>query len=620
MNSPRLHYLIAVLFVLLLSFSTTAAPIAKQGGNTFPPVGDEPVPELVRPANGYGLNPQQLQWGSLGETLGRKTAPTHGDNASSLAHPDMPNPRVISNLLCAEEGVTPDERGLSDYNWLWGQFITHEVDFTTTSNGRTTEAVESAHIRVPDDDMIMNPQGSDVDIMFFRSVYIPGTGTSEFNPRQHPNNITSWIDGSTVYGSSQGRSDWLRTFENGRMKVSEHEHGDLLPVGGEGSPGMSFGGFSANLKFVAGDVRANEHIALLAIHTLFVREHNRLADAILDRNPDWTDEQIFQRARKIVAAEIAAITFEEYLPSLGITMPEYEGPDLTVEPTMFNEFATVAFRMGHSQIGNQMMRMTESRVPIPEGHLSLKDGFWETAPITDEGGIAPTLRGLAFQTQAKDDLLFVEDLRNQLFGIPGAGGMDLCAIDIQRARDHGIGDYNAYRVAYGLSPVTNWSNITSDTDVQQKLASIYDSPGHIDPLIGLLAEDHLNDSALGETLTAAIMDQFGRLRTADPMWYEYDPELSDIKESIRNTSLGEIILMNTEIESIQCNVFFAEHNPANFDCHLANVAVNGTPVGPGDEEPETEPDEGIPAIGAAGAAVASLGALAWLAAARREDE
>ena len=38
------------------------------------------------------------------------------------------------------------------------------------------------------------------------------------------------------------------------------------------------------------------------------------------------------------------------------------------------------------------------------------------------------------------------------------------------------------------------------------------------------------------------------------------------------------------------------------------------------EEPETEPDEGIPAIGAVGAAVASLGALAWLAAARREDE
>jgi hypothetical protein len=78
--------------------------------------------------------------------------------------------------------------------------------------------------------------------------------------------------------------------------------------------------------------------------------------------------------------------------------------------------------------------------------------------------------------------------------------------------------------------------------------------------------------------------------------------------------------MNTEIESIQCNVFFAEHNPANFDCHLANVLVNVTQDGPVDEEPETEPDEGIPAIGAAGAAVASLGALAWLAAARREDE
>jgi peroxidase len=618
MTRPRFQCIVAVLFVLLLSISTTAAPIAKQGGETFAPDGEEPVPVLVRPANGYGLNPDEPQWGSLGETLGRKTAPSHGDNVSSLAHPDMPNPRVISNLLCAEDGVTPDDRGLSDYNWLWGQFITHEIDFTTTSNGRTIEAVDSAHIAAPNWDPQFRPNNeTDVDIMFFRSVSIPGTGTDEFNPRQHPNNITAWIDGSVIYGSSQARMDWLRSNEGGRMKMSGHEFGDLLPVGGEGSPGMSFGGFSANLKFIAGDVRANEHIALLALHTLFVREHNRLADAIQERNPEWTDEQVFQRARKIVAAEIAAITFEEFLPSLGITMPEYAGPDLTIEPSMFNEFATVAFRMGHSQIGNQMMRMTESRVPIPEGHLSLKEGFWETAPITDEGGIAPTLRGLAVQVQAKDDLLFVEDLRNQLFGIPGAGGMDLCAIDIQRARDHGIGDYNAYRVSYGLPAVTNWSNITSDVDIQVKLASIYDSPGHIDPLMGLLAEDHLEDSALGETLTAAITDQFGRLRSADPQWYQNDPELADVKEKIRTTGLADIILMNTEIESIQCNVFFAEHNPANFDCHLENAVVNVTGDGPADDD--TEP-AGIPAIGVAGAAVAGLGALAWLAAARREDE
>ena len=52
------------------------------------------------------------------------------------------------------------------------------------------------------------------------------TGTSVSNPRQHVNMVTSFIDGSAVYGSDEKRANWLRTFKDGKLKVSQ---GNLLP-------------------------------------------------------------------------------------------------------------------------------------------------------------------------------------------------------------------------------------------------------------------------------------------------------------------------------------------------------------------------------------------------------
>ena len=78
------------------------------------------------------------------------------------------------------------------------------------------------------------------------------------------------------------------------------------------------------IQFSLADDRNGENIGVSTLHLLFLREHNRLADAIEERNPDWSDEQIFQRARKLVIAQIQVITYSEYLPSLGINLPEYK--------------------------------------------------------------------------------------------------------------------------------------------------------------------------------------------------------------------------------------------------------------------------------------------------------
>ena len=310
------------------------------------------------------------------------------------------------------------------------------------------------------------------------------------------------------------------------------------------------------------------------MHILFVREHNRLAGEILDRNPDWSDEQIYQYARHINIGLIESITYNEFLPSLGIELDDYEGYNSTIDPSISNEFATVAFRMGHSQIGSTMFRLNETRMPSAQGHLTLREGFFDVSPITEGGGIAPILRGLAYNVQPENDLMYVDDLRNQMFGPPGAGGMDLCAIDTQRGRDHGIPDFNTVREAFGLARYTNWSDFTSDNATIEALNSTYPDVDSVDAFIGMLAEDHIENSALGETMHVIIKEQFERLRDGDRLYYGSEfSDLADIQDQIDNTTLADIILRNTEIERIQCNVFFSEQVLDEMECSLENKEV-----------------------------------------------
>ena len=502
----------------------------------------------VRSIDGTGNNETNPELGSAGVELLRSTEVEYEDGISTPAGEDRASAREISNLVSAQDESVVNERGLTDLLWQWGQFLDHDIDLTENADPE-----EAFDIEVPTGDALFDPFSTGTQtIDLNRSIYNEETGDSTDDPRQQINQITAFIDGSMVYGSDDERALALRTLEGGRLKTSE---GDLLPFNEDG---LENAGGTSDTLFVAGDVRANEQAGLTAMHTLWVREHNRVADRIAAENPELSDEEIYQQARAIVIGEIQAITFNEFLPALlgEDAIGEYQGYDASVNPGISNVFSTAAYRFGHTMLSSELLRLDTNGEVIEDGNLALRDAFFNPANITDYG-IDSLLRGLASQEAQEIDTLLVDDVRNFLFGPPGSGGFDLASLNIQRGRDHGLADYNQVRVDYGLTPVESFADITSDVALQQSLAEAYDGDvNNIDAWVGILAEDHVAGGSLGETGAAVLVDQFTRLRDGDRLWYENTFSGEQLRR-IDNTTLADVIERNTDVEGLQQNVFFA---------------------------------------------------------------
>jgi len=474
----------------------------------------------------------------------------YADGISEPSGSDRPNPRTVSNLVMAEPEATPNRRNASAYLWQWGQFLDHDIDLTET----TTDELFPIAIPAGDPDFDPDNTGS-VALLFLRSIYDPSSGTDPTNPRQQTNGITALIDASNVYGSEPERSAALRLNDgSGRLAASD---GNLLPFNEVGL--ANAGGTSAAL-FVAGDVRANEQVGLTALHTLFMREHNRLAGLIRQGSPALSGDDVYRRARRIVEAEMQAITYREFLPILlgPDALKPYTGHRREVDPSIGNLFSTAAYRLGHSMLNETLLRQGPDGRTIPEGDLALAESFFfSPSRLLTEGGIEPVLRGLARQRARRIDPFLTDAVRNFLFGAPGQGGFDLASLNIQRGRDHGLPDYNTARQALGLNPKNSFASISSNPDVQDRLESAYGSVDRIDPWVGGLAEDPHRGALVGEFFYQVLTDQFTRLRDGDRSWYRIalEPALVDQVEQL---TLGDIIRLNTRIgQELPRNVFLA---------------------------------------------------------------
>ncbi len=504
-----------------------------------------------RSFDGTGNNVNNSELGSAGSAILNLAPLDYGDGFSTPSGQNRLNPRIISNQLAQQTEDIPSDRGLTNLIWAFGQFLDHDLDLIP-------EGLEEAPIPVPEGDLFLDPEATGkVEIPLNDSAFIEGTGTDLTNPRELPNNITAWIDGSNIYGSDDERAEFLRSFQNGKLKVSE---GNLLPFNDSDHPVENDDPRSGDPSrlFVGGDVRSNENSVLVSMHTLFVREHNRIAENLAAAHPDWNDEQIFQRAREINIAQYQSIIYNEYLPALlGVdALPEYTGYDSTINVGITRTFASAAFRLGHTQLSSIIPRLDVEGNTIEQGDLNLAEVFFRSTDVVQETGIDPIFRGIASSLSQNIDLKIIDDVRNLLFGGGDrVSGRDLFAINLQRARLHGLADYNTIRESFGLQKVSSFADITSDGELQTKLEEIYEGDvNNIDAFVGLLAEDHLDGAAVGETLQAVLVDQFVRLRDGDRFYYENHFSEQEIQQ-IEDVTFSDLIRRNTDTTTIQDNAF-----------------------------------------------------------------
>lgn len=456
------------------------------------------------------------------ETISRLAPADEGAKTGELSGKDRPAPRDVSNAVAAQKGAeTKNNNNASDLLWSWGQFIDHDMVLTK-------EGEEHANIFVPKGDAGLDPTSTGLGFIPFER----SAGVLDSNGvRQQINEQTPLIDGSMVYGATQQETENLRSHTAGLMKIGEDgfllEHPDTMVL--------------------AGDKRAAEQPGLLSLQTLFVREHNRQAKIISQQNPLMSDDAIFQEARRIVTAEIQAITYNEFLPIL-LGSKNANPDNFYIDPKtndgkVSNEFATAAYRLGHTLVSEKVaIKGNDGSIK----QVSLDDVFFNP-DFTKQEGIGSILSGQSEQTAEKVDNKMIDGLRNRLFGPPGSGapGLDLASLNIQRGRDHNLPSYNDMRLALGLNKIESFDDAIFQEGVGSQLASVYTSPDDIDLWVGGLAENASGYSMLGETFTKIVSEQFAKTAKADANFYTKSVNYAERQKFI-DLTLSDIIHANTE--------------------------------------------------------------------------
>ena len=380
----------------------------------------------------------------------------------------------------------------------------------------------------------------------------PSPGRFQFYLRnERPvNSLTSAVDLSSVYGVDNRRNDALRSKIGGKLLTSG---ADFLPLN---NPMLSNAPTSEKIYFLAGDHRSNEHPMLTTFHTIFVREHNSICDELKASFPTWSDQMLYENARRINSAQFQKIVFEEFYPAMtGRNLSPYSGFKFYRNVNIIDIFSTAAFRVGHTMIGNKVSRRGPGNAPLPG--LNMEDMFFRVASKLMPGDMENFLRG-AMQTNAQEvDLMVHDALRDFLFtGIPEEGvAIDLISLNIQRGRDHALPTLNQIRARLGITPASSFSDISSNLNTQLRLASVYSNVNQVEAWPGMVAEDHVSGSSMGKTMLAVWDRQFLNLRDGDRFFYKnivFDASLKAAVPRINRIStapelLREIILRNTDV-------------------------------------------------------------------------
>ena len=340
---------------------------------------------------------------------------------------------------------------------------------------------------------------------------------------------------------------------------------------------------NATQIFMGGDVRAQEYFVTLILTNLFLREHNRQAALLEQQHPFWTDEVLFQEARKRNIAIYQNIAVNEYAPEVvggkayrkSSLSKKYTDDDYNSDkdPRTNNLFGTVVADWFLSTVTKNVYPIdpaTGQRVPRTRAAM-YPHFYGPNLPGTSDyifacsggqsSGAYHTPKMMAFladqlvnHSRPDDALLlglfnqktqkldrFAERSIND-FTITNCFTPNYTAsavaVSVYKARIHGLPNYEAIRSFYtgdslynkkcvkaanGIDSLECFKQLTDDVAFANELRNYYQSVDKIDPLLGIFLEAESfseNDAFVGKTAAAVFLEQLERSRETDRYWFE----------------------------------------------------------------------------------------------------
>lgn len=496
--------------------------------------------ERFRTATGAWTTEEPME-GAAGTEFQRTGAPvsTRKDRAND---PTLPSAREVSRALLSAKGPRTEVPFLNNLAIAWIQFQNHDW----VSHGEN--AADGAH-RIPlkADDPMRKKYGID-------HLSVPRTADNPLKQDgklTYLNEVTHWWDGSQIYGSDQATQDRLRlgadgqTLPDGHLRIDDGQ----LPINAE--TGVEDSGFTRNWW-----------VGLDIFHTLFVKNHNAVADELKKHNPDWSTDQLFHTARLINSAQMAKIHTVEWTPAVlpnkklvggmganwwGLleTMSKdwkdrrvdngWEPKDAVLggivggkrdnhgKPYGLSEDFVEVYRLHAGMLDHVDVRPVGAAKPTASIDANATRGTG-SRQVMDKFGMETLLNSFGHQHMTalvnNNYPEFMQDM-----SVDGISVMDLGAVDILRARERGVPQYNEFRRQLGLPALKSFEDLGTDAATLEKLKSLYgtgpDAIEKMDLLVGTLCEARRPENyGFGETLFQVFIQMASRRLQADPFYTE----------------------------------------------------------------------------------------------------
>ncbi|KAG6675811.1 hypothetical protein I3842_15G123600 [Carya illinoinensis] len=445
-----------------------------------------------RTADGTCNHPTDDTVGSQGTFFGRNMPPSTSRYGLLEPHPTV----VASKLLARKKFIDNGEQ----FNMIacsWIQFMIHDwIDHL--------EDTEQVELRAPDEISSGCPLKS---FKFFKTKKV-STGSPHLKIGSL-NTRTPWWDGSVIYGNNKEGMKRVRTFKDGKLKVSED---GLLQHNEKGIP-------------ISGDVR-NCWAGFSLLQALFVKEHNAICDLLKVHYSDLDDEQLYRHARLATSAVIAKIHTIDWTVELLRT-------DTLLAGMRINWYGLVGLRKPIDH--GVPYSLTEEFVSVYRMHSLLPDKFFlrdiTYSSTSDQDKCPPVLEEVPMRElvgtegERKLSMIGMEQMlvsmghqacgaitlwnypswmRNlvahDINGEDRPDQVDMATMEIYRDRERGVARYNEFRRNLLMIPLSKWEDLTDDSEVVEALHEVYgDDVEKLDPLVGLHAEKKIKGFAISET-------------------------------------------------------------------------------------------------------------------------